>query len=150
MVCGVDTTNSASRLYSTTIEDNSSITANTHQHLNFSEDSCRITLNLFNKEINGRSVRFIQAKATLFDDEVDEAHDLFYLVKMPEHSNSGKKFSAKSSSAQISPTHTNLKQVAALSGALGKNQTKGASRKADNGNSRLFFPRQRNSFSASK
>ena len=38
----------------------------------------------FTKTINGRNVRYIKAKASLMDDEVDEAHDLFYLVKMPD------------------------------------------------------------------
>ena len=56
----------------------------THHNLNF-EDECRISLSRFTKQVNGKDVRYIQATATLFDDEVDEAHDLFYLVKMPEH-----------------------------------------------------------------
>ena len=67
------------------MEDNSSITAHTQHNLNF-EDECRISLSRFNKRVNGREVRYIRAKATLLDDEVDEAHDLFYLVKMPEDS----------------------------------------------------------------
>ena len=45
-------------------------------------------LSRFTKRVKGRDVRYIWAKATLFDDEVDEAHDLFYLVKMPEERNS--------------------------------------------------------------
>ncbi len=84
-VCGMDPGHSAGRKYSTTMEDNSSITAFTNHNLNF-EDECRITLERFSKKVNGREVRYIQAKATLYDDEVDEAHDLFYLVKMPENS----------------------------------------------------------------
>ena len=39
---------------------------------------------LAKKTVEGRVVRFIEAKACLMDDEVDEAHDLFYFVKMPE------------------------------------------------------------------
>ena len=84
-VCGLDSGIREGRKYSTTMEDNSSITAHTNHNLNF-EDECRITLSRFNKKVNGRDQRFIRAKATLFDDEVDEAHDLFYLVKMPENS----------------------------------------------------------------
>ena len=70
------------------MEDNSSITALTNQNLNF-EDECRITLARFNKSVNGREIRYIRAQAMLLDDEVDEAHDLFYLVKMPEASYTG-------------------------------------------------------------
>ena len=83
-VCGADPSSlSAGRKYSTTMEDNSSIIA-THNNLNF-EDDCRITLNRFKKKgANGKEVLFIQAWATLTDDEVDEAHDLLYLVRMPE------------------------------------------------------------------
>jgi len=84
-VCGLDPGTTDGRKYSTTMEDNSSITAHTHHNLNF-EDECRITLSRFNRKVNGRDTRFIKAKATLFGDEVDEAHDLFYLVKMPENS----------------------------------------------------------------
>jgi hypothetical protein len=84
-VCGTDPSLSTSRKYSTTMEDTSSITALTHHNLNF-EDECRITMSRFNKRMNGREILFIKAKATLMDDEVDEAHDLFYLVKMPETS----------------------------------------------------------------
>ena len=121
-VCGIDPNNSASRIYSTTIEDNnSSLTANTHQHLNFSEDKCRITLSRFIKEVNGRDVRFIQAKATLFDDEVDEAHDLFYLVKMPENSKAESSF---------------------LNSPAPQNPATVAKRKSQH--SRLFFPRNVN------
>ena len=84
-VCGNDPSLSTSRKYSTTMEDTSSIAALTHHNLNF-EDECRITMSRFNKRMNGREILFIKAKATLMDDEVDEAHDLFYLVKMPETS----------------------------------------------------------------
>ena len=67
------------------MEDNSSITAHTYYNNNSNfEDECRISLSRFNKTINGRNVRYIKAKASLMDDEVDEAHDLFYLVKMPD------------------------------------------------------------------
>ena len=70
------------------MEDKSSITALTNHNLNF-EDDCRITLACFNKTVNGREIRFMRAQAMLLDDEVDEAHDLFYLVKMPETSYAG-------------------------------------------------------------
>ena len=67
------------------MEDNSSITAHTYYHYNSnSEDECRISLSRFTKKVEGRDIRYIKAKACLMDDEVDEAHDLFYLVKMPE------------------------------------------------------------------
>lgn len=82
-VCGVDPGVSLGRKYSTTMEDNSSFTAFTQHNLNF-EDECRITLSRFTKQVNGRDARFIMATALLFDDEVDEAHDLFYLVRMPD------------------------------------------------------------------
>ena len=75
-VCGLDADTTITR---TTLDDNSSITALTQQNLNF-EDECRISLSRFSKKVNGRDVRYIQAKAQLLDDKVDEAHDLFYLV----------------------------------------------------------------------
>lgn len=87
-VCGLDPQTSLGRKYSTTMEDNSSITALTNHNLNF-EDECRISLSRFNKRVNGKEVRYIRAQATLLDDEVDEAHDLFYLVKIPEASQNG-------------------------------------------------------------
>lgn len=67
------------------MEDNSSLTAFTQHNLNFA-DECRISLSRFTKKVNGRDARFIQATATLYDDEVDEAHDLFYLVRIPDKS----------------------------------------------------------------
>ena len=76
----------------------------------------------FNKEVNGRNVRYIQAKATLFDDEVDEAHDLFYLVKIPESSKDDISF--QNSPATQNPATTATKR---------KTQQ-----------SRLFFPRNVN------
>ena len=57
-VCGSDPSVLAGRKYSTTMEDNSSITGHTHHNLNY-EDECRITLSRFNKKVNGREVRFI-------------------------------------------------------------------------------------------
>ena len=63
------------------MEDNSSII--TQHNLNF-EDECRISLSTFTKKVNGKDTKFIRAQATLFDDTVDVAHDLFYLVKMDD------------------------------------------------------------------
>ena len=87
-VCGLDPSSAlarSGRQYNTTMEDNSSITAHTyHLHNSNFEDECRISLSRFTKTIEGRDIRYIKAKASLMDDEVDEAHDLFYLVKMPE------------------------------------------------------------------
>ena len=106
-MCGHDPSGplSAGRKYSTTMEDNSSITALTHNQLNF-DDDCRISLNRFKKKgQNGREMLFIQAKAILTDDEVDEAHDLLYLVKMPEV------FNDAGSIQNHSPEHSNKKMV---------------------------------------
>ena len=75
--------------------------------------------------MHGRDVRFIQAKATLYDDEVDEAHDLFYLVRMPENS-----LAATSSFQNSSPHSQNLG---------------GTTAKRKSQHSRLFFPRNVNS-----
>lgn len=82
-VCGADIESTVTRKYSTTMDDNSSITALTHKNF---DDDCRISLSRFTKKINGREVRYIRAQAILFDDNVDEAHDLFYLLKIPEPS----------------------------------------------------------------
>ena len=87
-VCGVDPSNSIGRKYSTTMEDTSSIMAHTHHNLNL-EDDCNIQLSRFSKLTGGREQLFIQAKVKLMDDEVDEVHDLLYLVKMPEGSPTG-------------------------------------------------------------
>ena len=39
----------------------------------------------FEKKQGNRMRRFIRATVTLFDDDVDEKHDLFYLVKQQDH-----------------------------------------------------------------
>ena len=75
-VCGLDCETTMTRKYSTTMENQSTITN--------IEDECQIALSRFTKRVKDRDVRYIQATATLLDDTVDEAHDLFYLVQMPE------------------------------------------------------------------
>ena len=88
-VCGLDHIVNGRKYSTATIEEGGSsvISGNcSHQNLNF-RDECHISLKRFNKKgVNGREMRYIQAKATLLTDEVDEAHDLFYLVRIPENS----------------------------------------------------------------
>ena len=45
------------------------------------DDECRIVMERFEKKQGNRMRRFIKATVTLFDDDVDEKHDLFYMVK---------------------------------------------------------------------
>ena len=80
-VCGADQ-GMGHRKYSTTIGDNSSqmTTQNYHE-----DDECRIVMERFEKKQGNRTRRFIKATVTLFDDDVDEKHDLFYMVKQPDN-----------------------------------------------------------------
>ena len=57
-MCGLDADTTMTRKYSTTLGDDSSITALTHHNLNF-EDECRISLSRFTKKVNGKDVRYI-------------------------------------------------------------------------------------------
>ena len=64
--------------------DNSSITgSHINNYFNY-EDECKIVMHRFNKQEGGKIVRYIEAVVTLFEDNVDEMHDLFYLVKLPD------------------------------------------------------------------
>ena len=68
----------------TMTSDNSSITAsNLQNYLNY-QDECKIVMHRFNKQEAGKFVRYIEVVVTLFEDNVDEMHDLFYLVKLPD------------------------------------------------------------------
>ena len=49
------------------------------------DDECRIVMERFEKKQGNRMRRFIKATVTLFDDDVDEKHDLFYMVKQPDN-----------------------------------------------------------------
>ena len=94
-MCGVDVGNQNGQTYSTNVGDNSSFTVTTNVFT--AEDECKIEMKRVNKRRGNTTIRCIEARVTLHEDKIDEHHDLFYLVKLPDNP------SVVASSAQKKP-----------------------------------------------